>query len=29
MERFSFKELPLGYILGKATLVDVKKYETE
>jgi len=27
MEKFRFKELPTGQILGKATLVDVKKYE--
>jgi len=26
MERFGFTELPLGCIVGKATLVDVKKY---
>ncbi len=26
MERFGFKELPCGYIVGKVTLVDVKKY---
>jgi predicted transcriptional regulator len=29
MERFGFKDLPLGCIIGKATLVDVKKYNTE
>jgi len=26
MEKFGFKELPLGRIVGKAELVDVKKY---
>jgi len=28
MERFCFKELPLGCIVGKATLVSVKHYKT-
>ena len=27
MEKFGFEELPLGCIVGKARLVDVKKYE--
>ncbi len=26
MIKFGFKDLPLGYIVGKATLLDVKKY---
>ena len=26
-KRFGFKELPLGYIVGKATLLDVKRYK--
>lgn len=26
MERFGFKKLPCGFIVGKAKLVDVKKY---
>jgi len=29
MERFGFTELPLGCIVGKATLVDVKKYASK
>ena len=31
MEKLGFKEncLPLGFIVGKATLVDVKKYENK
>ena len=29
MERFNFKDLPCGFILGKATLIDVKKYNSE
>jgi len=31
MEKFGFKEneLPLGFIIGKATLVDVKNYPNE
>ena len=29
MKKFGFSELPCGFILGKATLVDVKKYETK
>ncbi|MDP2672477.1 MAG: ASCH domain-containing protein, partial [Nanoarchaeota archaeon] len=29
MAKFNFKNLPLGYIVGKATLVDVKKYNSE
>ncbi len=29
MEKFGFKELPLGAIIGKAELVSVKKYENE
>ena len=28
MQKFSFKDLPRGAIVGKATLVDVKKYPT-
>ena len=27
MERFGFESLPLGFIVGKAKLLDVKKYE--
>ena len=27
MKQFGFKELPTGFIVGKAKLVDVKKYE--
>lgn len=27
MNRFCFKDLPMGCIVGKATLVDVKHYE--
>ena len=26
MEKFGFKELPCGFIVGKVTLEDVKKY---
>ncbi len=26
MEKFGFSELPLGFIVGKAKLIDVKKY---
>jgi hypothetical protein len=29
MKRFGFKELPLGFILGEAELVGVKKYNNE
>lgn len=29
MEKFGFKKLSLGCIVGKATLVDVKKYNDE
>jgi hypothetical protein len=29
MERFGFSEVPLGKIVGKAILVDVKKYSNE
>jgi len=29
MEEFGFKELPCGCIVGKAKLVDVKKYSNE
>ncbi len=29
MKKFGFNELPLGCIVGKATLIDVKKYNTE
>ena len=29
MEKFGFSNLPLGFILGKAKLIDVKKYRNE
>ena len=29
MQEFGFNELPCGLILGKATLIDVKKYDHE
>lgn len=29
MKRFEVKTLPLGFIVGKAKLVDVKKYKNE
>ena len=29
MQKFNFKELPCGFIVGKEKLVDVKKYENE
>lgn len=29
MKRFGFDNLPCGFILGKASLVDVKKYKDE
>src|SRR3989344_6676818 len=29
MEKFGFKDLPSGFIVGKAELVDVKKYNGE
>jgi hypothetical protein len=29
MEKFGFKDLLCGFILGKANLLDVKHYETE
>ncbi len=29
MKEFGFSDLPCGYILGKAKLVDVKKYGSE
>jgi len=29
MRKFGFETLPCGFIVGKATLVDVKKYENE
>jgi len=29
MKRFGFTNLPLGFIVGKAKLIDVKKYENE
>ena len=29
MEKFGFKDLPCGFIVGKIKLVDVKKYKTE
>jgi len=28
MKKFGFDKLPCGFIIGKANLVDVKKYET-
>lgn len=29
MKRFGFNELPLGFVLGKAKLIDVKRYNRE
>ncbi len=29
MKKFGFKELPHGFIVGKAQLIDVKKYKTK
>lgn len=29
IKRFGFKDLPNGFIVGKANLVDVKKYKNE
>ena len=29
MLKFDFKNLPLGFIVGEAELIDVKKYESE
>src|SRR3989344_7485139 len=29
MQEFNFKELPCGFIVGKAELIDVKKYKNE
>jgi len=29
MEKFGFKDLPCGCLVGKANLVDVKKYESQ
>ncbi|MBI3623714.1 ASCH domain-containing protein [Candidatus Pacearchaeota archaeon] len=29
MRKFGFNELPLGFIVGKANLADVKKYEND
>jgi len=29
MKKFGFDKLPLGFIVGKANLVDVKKYKNE
>lgn len=29
MENFDFKELPCGFILGKARLINVKKYKNK
>lgn len=29
MKKFGFKELPLGKIIGKAKLIDIKKYESD
>ena len=28
MSKFGFDELPLGFIIGEANLIDVKKYES-
>ena len=29
MQKFNFKELPCGFIVGKVELIDVKKYSNE
>lgn len=29
MNKFGFKDLPLGFILGRANLIEVKKYDSE
>lgn len=29
MKKFGFEKLPLGFIIGKAKLIDVKKYKNE
>ncbi|MBI5803382.1 ASCH domain-containing protein [Candidatus Pacearchaeota archaeon] len=29
MKKFNFTELPLGFIIGKAELIDIKKYNKE
>ncbi len=29
MQKFGFKELPAGAIVGKTTLIEVKKYQSE
>ena len=29
MKKFGFKDLPCGFIVGRAKLVDVKKYEND
>ncbi len=29
MEKFGFKDLPCGFIVGKVNLLDVKKYQDE
>ena len=29
MKEFNFKKLPLGYIVGKVKLINVKKYDNE
>ncbi len=29
MEKFGFEKLPLGFIVGKVKLIDVKKYKNE
>ena len=29
MKKFNFNNLPLGFIVGEAELIDVKKYESE
>ena len=29
MKKFGFNELPNGFILGKAELIDIKKYEND
>jgi len=29
MRKFGFNELPLGFVVGKANIVDVKKYDND
>jgi ASC-1-like (ASCH) protein len=29
MSKFNFKDLPLGFIVGEAELIDVKKYDSD